>query len=252
MKPSEFVKILVDRFQKRVGVFKNQINAENWVPKNSSKIEQALFLFYTISLDYSIKSQFFYQRARQLFSKDKKLFSPQYVSKLSGADLLNKIILKLRPRYPKEAALRFEINSCKLLELCGGNPLKIFSKSKSAQEVLDKIYQFRGFGPKISNFFFRAMANYFQFNYPDIEKILPPVDVHDIRIAYLLGYIKSPKVSQKNTTVTKMLWSQACKKANISWLVVDRALWILGSEGQPKSKKDIFTLLRILDKIKPR
>ena len=123
------------------------------------------------------------------------------------------------------------------------NPTLIFTNSITAKEALKKVLEFRGFGPKIGNFFVRTMVNTFSYEYSDIENILLPVDIHDVRIAYLMGYIESDKMTQKNIKMTKELWSKACKETGESWLTFDKALWLLGSEGMPKSKSDILLLL---------
>lgn len=102
---------------------------------------------------------------------------------------------------------------------------------------------FRGFGPKIGNFFVRSMINTFNYKYLDIQDILPPVDVHDVRIAYLMGYTDSNKMTQKNIRKVKEIWSVGCKKGKVSWLVFDKALWLLGSEGKPKTKQDVLNLV---------
>ena len=50
-------------------------------------------------------------------------------------------------------------------------------------------------------------------------------------------------MTKKNINFVKQLWNEACVKSEKSWLVFDKALWLLGSEGRPKTKKDIFKLL---------
>jgi len=104
---------------------------------------------------------------------------------------------------------------------------------------------FRGFGPKIGNFFVRTMINTFGYKYKDIDTILPPVDVHDVKIAYLLGYTDSDQMSEKNINTVKKLWNEACIKSGESWLIFDKALWLLGSEGNPRSKEDILNLINV-------
>lgn len=99
------------------------------------------------------------------------------------------------------------------------------------------------FGPKIGTFFVRTMINNFSYNFPDMELILPPVDIHDVRIAYLLGYTETDQMTQKNINFVKRLWSEACVKSGDSWLIFDKALWLLGSEGKPKTKADILNLI---------
>jgi len=149
----------------------------------------------------------------------------------------------LHPRYINEAVKRFKVNTDTLVIKYDSDPRNIFKKVQSAQEVIKRLKVFRGFGPKIGNFFVRTMINTYNYSYSDIGTILPPVDVHDVRIAYLLGYTPEDRMSQKNITYVKKLWNDACLKSGESWLVFDKALWLLGSEGKPKSKEDILNLI---------
>ena len=244
MKPKKFVRIVIDKYKKFEGVFSKHKNAEDLAPKTDN-ISKALYLFYVIQLDYATKSQRLYKGALILFNKNPEFYNPDYILKLSEDKLKQFLVDYLKPRYINEATLRFKQNSKRLKAEYKNNPLLIFKKSKTAKTALKRVLEFRGFGPKIGNFFVRTMVNTFNLDYPDIENILPPVDIHDVRIAYLMGFIKSDRMSQKNINLTKNIWSNACKKAGVSWLTFDKALWLLGSEGKPKSKEDIFHLLNI-------
>lgn len=240
MKPSEFVKLVVEAYQNGRGVFANKVNAEDLVPRGSDDLQKALFLFYVIQLDYATKSQRLYEGARSLFEAEPRFFTPSFVINLSDGELQNYLENYLKPRYINEAGRRYRINSERLIDWFGGDPQVPFEKSKSAREVLEKVRRFRGFGPKIGNFFVRTMINVFGYQYEDVEDILPPVDVHDVRIASLLGFIGSSEMSEKVILEAKNLWSVACKEAGVSWLVFDKALWLLGSEGKPRTREDVF------------
>ncbi len=242
MEPEEFVKIVVNRYEKFSGIFKDHKNAEDLTP-NTDEITKALFLFYVIQLDYATKSQKLYEGAKLLFKDVTDFFNPDFILNLSSEELKDYLKKYLKPRYINEATVRYKENSKKLKKEYASNPLLIFSNSTTAKEALKKTLEFRGFGPKIGNFFVRAVVNTFNYAYSDIESILPPVDVHDVRLAFLMGYIESEKMTHKNINHTKELWSNACKKGNVSWLTFDKALWLLGSEGKPKTKEDIFKLL---------
>ena len=243
MNPSEFCKKVVSAYEKRLGIFSNLVNAENHIPKNATDLEKSLFLFYIIQLDYATKSQKLYKGAKKLFSENKNYFSPAFILKNNKNTLLKIIQEYLKPRYINEAVKRYKINSKKLIEDCKGDPREIFKSSDPATKALKKTREFRGFGPKIGNFFVRSMVNTFKYNYEDIENILPPVDTHDVKIAYLMGFTDSNKMTQKNIRNVKEIWSNGCKKGNVSWLIFDKALWLLGSEGKPKTKGDILKLI---------
>jgi len=243
MDPSEFVKVVVEAYRGGRGVFANKVNAEDMLPPQASDLEKSLFLFYVIQLDYATKSQRLYEGARMLFSADPRLFDPVYVVNLSDDELRENLQTYLRPRYINEAVRRYRANSRRLLDDFGGDPRRVFDGVGSAKEALRSVRTFRGFGPKIGNFFVRTMINTFGYPYPDVEDLLPPVDVHDVRIAYLLGFSAAAEMSGRNIAEVKELWSTACREAGVSWLVFDKALWLLGSEGRPKTREDVFGLI---------
>ncbi len=240
MKPNEFTAKVVGSYKQGRGIFANKKNAEDLVPKTATDKQKALYLFYIIQLDYATKSQRLYAGANRLFQKDKDFFTANKILQLTKDNLKEKLQEYLKPRYINEAVKRYLTNSKKMKEEYRGDPREIFKGSQTAKEALKKVRQFRGFGPKIGNFFIRSMVNTFNYTYPDVEDLLPPVDVHDVRIAYLMNYVKTDKMSRKNIEQVKKMWSKACKEAGVSWLVFDKALWLLGSELQPQSKSAIL------------
>ena len=243
MKSEDFVKKVVTQYKNSQGIFSNKVNAEELIPVELDPLGRALYIFYVLQLDYAMKSQILYKGARQLYQENKVFFTPGFISKLSD-DLLSETIQSyLHPRYINEAVKRYKLNTATLLSKYSGNPRTIFENVLFAQEVIKRLKDFRGFGPKIGNFFVRTMINTYNYSYPDIESILPPVDVHDVRIAYLLGYVADDQMTQRNINQVKKIWSDACLKSGESWLIFDKALWLLGSEGKPKSRVDVLNLI---------
>lgn len=239
----EFTKKVVECYEKGQGIFANKVNAEELVPTTLPNLEKALYIFYVLQLDYAMKSQRLYSGATQLTSQIPSFFTPTHLISLSDEDLLNYLKTYLHPRYINEALRRYRFNTIVLLNSFNGDPRNIFLNKTSVMDVLTEIKKLRGFGPKIGNFFARTMINTFNYKYTDIDQMLPPVDVHDVHIAYLLGYTTTPEMTKKNIDFVKNLWSKACIESNISWLVFDKALWLLGSEGKPRTANDIDKLL---------
>ena len=241
--PWVFAKIVVKAYQEGRGIFSKRINAEELIPKQANDLQKTLYLFYITQLDYAVRSQNLYRGAQKLFFDNPSFFTPEYLKQLSTKRLEETIKNYLKPRYINEAIRRYRENS-KILQLkYNSDPRKIFELSSSVKEVRERLKAFRGFGPKIGNFFIRTMVNTFAYQYKDIDKLLPPVDIHDVRVAYFLGFVKSQEMSSKNIKKVKEIWSNACKRAGVSWLVFDKALWLLGSQGRPKSKEDIYQLV---------
>ena len=178
-----------------------------------------------------------------MYEEQRGSFEPKHILSLPEDELEHALRTYLRPRYINEAKIRYKANSQKLLDEFSGDPQRIFLESDTAAEALRKVRDFRGFGPKIGNFYVRTMINTFDYKYGDVEEIMPPVDVHDVHIAFLLGYVDSKEMTQKNIKKVTEIWSEACKESGESWLVFDKALWLLGSEGKPKSSEDVLALL---------
>ncbi len=241
---SEFVTTVTNRFLAREGVFSEFRNVEDYVPKEASPLRQSLFLFYVIQLDYAIKGRVLYAGATRCYQQKPEFFTPSYIRDLSGEELFKILTEYMKPRYPNEAVVRYKANSKKLQEYYDGDPTKMFTDSKTAIEAVGKIQDFRGMGPKTGNLFFRAMISTFGFKYNDIGSVLQPVDIHDVRIAHLMGFVENNEMTDKNIQQVKLLWNKACKEAGINWITFDRALWLLGSEGKPKIKQDILNLLK--------
>jgi endonuclease III len=242
MLPSDFVEKLSVKYLKKEGIFHDARNAEDYVPPHATKLQKSLFLFYIIQLDYAIKGKLLYEGGTKLFQETPEFFSPQYILNLDPQKL--QLILQeyLKPRYINEACKRYICNSEILLSKFEGDPLNLF-QFNSAKSVLAEIRKLRGMGPKIGNLFFRTMVNTFDLQYTDMIDILQPVDIHDVRIAYLLGYLNSDLMTEQNISETKLLWQKACNDANINWLIFDKALWLFGSIGKPKTKDDILNIL---------
>ena len=199
-------------------------------------------MFFLTQLDYAIKSTLLYEGARKLYVVNSKFFSAEHILGLTEKELMDLLAMYLRPRYINEAVFRYITNSRKLLDLYQGDPRNIFS-SKDAPAILKKIWEFRGFGPKTGNLFFRSMVTTFELDLVNIESVLPPVDIHDVRIAKLMGFVESDQMAERNVKVVKEMWSNACKEARVNWLVFDKALWLLGSIGKPTSEEDVIRLL---------
>lgn len=243
MSSDQFVKLLCRAYKNRKGIFSNRINAEDLVPATLTQLSKSLFLFYVLQLDYGMKSQILYEGANKLVDADLDFFTPKTIKTLTKSGLGQTLQTYLHPRYLNEVLKRYKVNTELLVKKYKGDPRRIFADSKLAKEVEKKVSEFRGFGPKIGNFFIRSMIGCFDYDYPDLSELTQPVDIHDVRITYFLGFIDSPHATNKNVRRVKEIWKQACKKAKVSWLIFDKALWLLGSVGKPKTKEEIFNLL---------
>jgi endonuclease III len=245
----KIARILENAFMSQIGIFSNTQNlVEYQIPEGVEPLskQHALFLFYIIPLDYLTKSELLYTKARLMFKNNPKLFDPLYISTKFNEDNLEELADLLRrylsTRFPFEAAKRWYRNSIILLQLYEGDPRNIFKGSRDAKEIFKRISQFRGLGKKTGGLLLRCMVD-LGFRVENINDIPPPVDIHDIKIAFSTKIAYSEHYSEKNARkfarVIQSVWSYICKKGNLNWPRVDRALWLLGSIGCSKKKCNI-------------
>lgn len=230
----EVGKEIVKSYEDKDGIFSEKVNAEDKVPSEIDERRKTLFMFYVISLDYGMRSEILYNGARKLIEERSEYFEPSFLVEQGKEPLKEVLEGYLSPRYPNVSAERWIDNSQKLLEEFDGDPRKIFRANEDATEVMKVIHDFNGFGKKIGNLFFRAMINLgFGNNLNNIEEITPPIDRHDLNLTYRLGIINE---ETDDTNYVKKIWKSICKEGNINWLILDKALWLLGSEGCYKDK----------------
>ncbi len=228
--PKQIVALVAQSYIKSRGVFKNRNNAEDMLPKTNLE-EQIQFLFWVIQMDYSVKSKQLYQRVLKTYNNYPHWITCSFILNTPTEKLKFFIQNNLKPRYINEITKRFRINAEILKDQYDCKAINIVKKSNTATELLHRIKEFRGFGPKLGNFLLRTYVNILKINYDDIDNITQPVDRHDVRLTYEWGFLKDKTLSSKNIQQTKQLWRKACKQAGVSWLVFDKALWLLGSNG---------------------
>lgn len=225
----EIAKLIVDSYDKGLGVFTEKSNLEDIVPKGAEDLEKSLFLFYVTQIDYATNSKRLNVNAARAFNQNIEFFNPSYIANIGEATVKD-ILKMIGPRYINEAVVRWQVNSRNLLEKYDGDPRNIFHNT-SARIVLDKVLKFRGFGSKTGNFFFRTMVDTFGYNYSDLDEIEQPVDRHDIRLTWEWGYLQSSEVTDRNVREVKKLWKDVCIRTGINWIKLDKAMWLIGSKG---------------------
>ena len=228
-KIDKIVELIVDSYDNGLGVFAEKTNLEDVVPKGVGDLEKSLFLFYVTQIDYATNSKRLNANAAKAFNQNAEFFNPNYLAGIE-ASALKGFLEKIGPRYVNEAVVRWQINSRNLLEKYDGDPRNIFHDT-SAQIVLDKVLEFRGFGPKTGNFFFRTMVDTFNYRYSDLNEIEQPVDRHDIRLTWEWGYLETSEITDRNVCKVKKLWKDVCIRTGINWITLDKAMWLIGSKG---------------------
>jgi len=238
------VKQLLQAFENKYGIFDDTSDLlEFQIPLGvqPTSLEHARFLFYLISQDYGTKSARLYAKAKDLYARNPQIFDPEYIvnnyANANDPKLAEDTGVQLSTRFPKETAKRWYGNSEKLLKEFAGDPRKIFTSDSDARIVFKHIRSFGGFGPKIGGLLLRTFLGCKFAKLNHVEEVLVPVDVHDSRIAFYTGAVKTAsgesRVEDYHEYAPQIqhLWTNACNSAGLDWLQVDRALWLLGSRG---------------------
>ncbi|MCA9730917.1 MAG: hypothetical protein H6696_14220 [Deferribacteres bacterium] len=243
----EIVLRLQQAFTRREGLLSEVSDlVENQIPDNVEHLsfEHASFLFYIVSNDHGMKSTRLYDRAKELYYNAPDLFDPlKVLETFSGPEderLLELTGNPLGTRYPKQTAKSWYINSEKLITDFDASPVILFQCSHNAGELLKKIVSFRGYGPKTGGMLLRAIVGLGFNKLNGMENVLVPVDIHDSRISFYTGmvHIENDRSSRKTSIDyysyvrdIQQILLDTCNSSNISWLDVDRALWLIGSRG---------------------
>ncbi|MBT5021356.1 hypothetical protein HOK51_06275 [Candidatus Woesearchaeota archaeon] len=231
----KIVEVVLDSYDRREGLFTNLVNIEENIPLKSGDKQKSLFLFFVTNIDHGTKSKLLYAGAQELWKKNKTYFDPKQLVKFDKDELAEILANYLKPRYPNVAAIRWQKNSELLLNKYNGDPRNMFD-AEEANVVLKRIKEFRGMGEKTGGLFFRSMVNTLGYEYWDINEIMQPVDVHDMRLSYILGVLD--REESKNIHRVRVIWNEACSQAGKNWLLFDKALWLIGSEGCNNKKCD--------------
>jgi len=244
-KIDRLVKMMDEAFNLSYGLLEDRSDlVENQIPPGVKKgtKEHALFMFYVVQNDHGVKSSKMYEKAKEFYHNNPEYFSPVWVSKEFHEDdlegLVENVSKKLGSRYPHALAKSWYINSVVLKEKYNGNPINMFVSSDDALLLIKTIRSFNGFGPKIGGMLLRAIVGVgFNKSVKNLDKVLVPVDIHDSRILFLTGGFKCPSYKAKEFDYYKYVQKaqaallDACNRCKISWLDVDRALWLTGSRG---------------------
>jgi len=242
----EIANRLIESYHQRKGIFSEVDSLLEYQCSDSVKRgskEHANFYFFLIFNDHGTKSERLYDRFKKAYKENPHLFSPKqlvYNEKLK--DDLQKLIFRLGVRYPNQSFISWIENARKLVEKFEGEAINLFRSTSDAISLYKKIKSFRGYGPKTSGLLLRVIVGVpFNPNLRNIEKVLMPVDIHDVRIAIQCNVFTPLDVNYKsyeevyrnprNIKAVQILWKEAALAIGIKWEELDRALWLLGSRG---------------------
>ena len=245
-KPVTVVSLIVNDYLSNRGIFsKTNDLLEFQTPTDTEYCsrEHARFYFYLIFNDHGTKSRNLYTKFKKLYNDNEYLFSPVEIIKKFENDenlLKEEFLSKLGLRYPSQAAKSWISNSKMIIEKYDGEPINLYTSTNSAMELFKRIKSFRSYGPKTSGLLLRVVRGVgFNRKLEDIAEVPLPVDIHDSRIAFLCGFYAPDGINDiyniysnpKHIQKIEKIWRVAAKEAKVKWVDIDRALWLLGSQG---------------------
>jgi len=242
----DVVRCLDVAFSRRIGLLASDGDlVERQVPRGVEigSREHALFLFYIVPNDRGMRSNILYSRAKALFIERPSLFDPHAILDTYTSDEDVELVAAtgktLSTRYPAETAKAWYRNSRMIVDCYGGDPRGLFGCSHDARLLLREIRRFRGFGPKTGGMLLRAVIGLgYARPTEGLDEVLVPVDIHDSRISFYTGVVARaesepgvPLEYRRYVTEIQHVLRDSCNEAGVSWLDVDRALWLIGSRG---------------------
>jgi endonuclease III len=238
------VRVLADAFARGNGLLAEKSDlVENQVPDGASpgSAEHATFLFFVVCHDHGVRSRDLYRRAKVAYSERPWLFSaPDVIERFAGPDdagLVEATVSNIGVRYPREGARRWYLNALRLLLEYDGRADRLFRSTSDATDLLKKICSFRGYGPKTGGMLLRAAVGLGLAQVDRQQEVLVPVDIHDARIASYTGILTTSPAPADEAAfrayvpLVQRALRDSCREARVSWLDVDRALWLIGSRG---------------------
>ena len=237
--------ILLDQFYNRQGYFENYQMPEYILPSNiehGSK-EHALWLTYVISIDKLTNAVKLWKNAREEHIVYPEHFNPENILSFSEGKL-STITKRVGARFPQSGAATWKKISQILKEEYEGDPRSITPEPVSIQEMkerMDKFPQLRG--PKLFNFYLRAMGETNLFSISDFDELDIAVDKQVARLTLYTGVLQllSKQFTgcvheQPLRRLIEQAWRTPAKKLGSPPWKLDEPLWTIGSQLCSKRK----------------
>ena len=216
-KGAVFAEKLIKEYKK--GSLGSEIHRKWKFPCNfKTKKQRLTYLFFLLNIDYGMRAEKLFEKVKNLAENEPKWFDGNFLKKQSISKIEKLMKEKVEHRFPKQAALRWKKNAnVNVITLFKGN----------TNEILEKIEEFYGFGPKLSRLLLRSVVDLKVINQPKgFEKMSLPTDVHVINLGERSGlFNKKPKAEE-----AREAWTEVAFEKNIVPVDLDRALWSLGAD----------------------
>lgn len=238
-KAFKIAETLFDQFYNRKGVFKGYSMPEYVLPRDlkAGTREHALFLTYVISIDYMTDAEKLWRRSRGAYELSPEMFTPEKILKVSPTTVED-FVKNLGARFYSNAAKIWIKTSQLLVDKYGGDPRNITNQLLTIEEIKEKINEFRSLrGPKLRNFYIRAMGETMLFKVKNLDELDIPVDKQVARFTMYTGVLKLLSEQFQGCihedplrSLIEEAWRSAAKKLGTASWKLDEPIWTIGSK----------------------
>ena len=245
LKAVKIAEKLLDLFYSRKGFFQNYSMPEYILPRNLVKgsREHALYLTYVISVDYMTDAEKLWRNSRGAYELYPERFKPENIATM-GERTLRAFVRRLGARFSTTGASTWKKISSILLNKYDGDPRNLTSQPLTIEEVKEKIKDFPYLrGPKLTNFYIRAMSETGLFKVTNLEELDIPVDKQVARFSMYTGVVKLLSEQFQGCVhepplrgLIEEAWRNAAKKFGTPPWKLDEPIWTIGSKLCSKRK----------------
>jgi len=230
---------LFDDFYSHKGVYEKYSMPEYVLPRNlkPGSREHALWQTYVISIDYMTDAEKLWQKSRGMYELYPERFTPEHILKASPKSV-EACVRSLGARFGSTASKVWIDVSKKLIEKYNGDPRNITVQQRTIQEIKDRIKELPSLrGPKLSNFYIRAMGEQGMFKVKNLNELDIPVDKQVARFTIYTGVLKllsdqfvGCAQEQPLRGLVEEAWRTAAKALGTAPWKLDEPIWTTGSK----------------------
>jgi endonuclease III len=230
---------LGNQFYSRQGFFSDYSMPEYVLPRNlkEGSREHALFLTYVISIDYMTDAVKLWKKSRGAYELYPERFTPEHILKVSPRSIEN-FVRKLGARFGSTAAKIWVDLSKVLTDEYSGDPRNITPEALPIRDIKKKLNEFPSLkGPKLSNFYIRAMGETGLLKVKNLDELDIPVDKQVARFTIYTGVLKLMSeqfvgCAQENPlrSLIEEAWRHAAQTLGTAPWKLDEPIWTVGSK----------------------
>ena len=259
LKAFKIAERLLDQFYNRKGFFEDYSMPEYALPRNLEEgtREYALYLTYVISIDYMTDAEKLWKRSRGAYELYPERFTPEKILKVSPRTV-ETFVKNLGARFYSSAAKTWIKISNVLVDKYDGDPRNLTSQPLTIEEIKEKIEEFPYLrGPKLTNFYIRAMGETELFKVKNLDELDIPVDKQVARFTMYTGVLGLLSEQFQGCVhepplrdLIEEAWRNAAKKLGIPPWKLDEPIWTIGSKLCSKRKCGQCPVEEFCDKTK--